>query len=236
MIDYLAVERDLLAHLRFEHRPVAIAFLDLVPNLIARFVGTVPALCTFWRLASEGRTFYAAPSDHYNCAIGAYTHHIPMPLERSKELDDTIGFMSSIGYIGMDEVPGIPQILKEPRAVVYAPLGETPVDPDVVLFIGRPNHIMLLQEAAIRGGVASKVSALARPTCMALPAAISSGITVSVGCVGNRVYTEIGDGDMYAVVPARDILQIAKGAEAVANANAVLIDYHADRRNTIAGV
>ena len=52
---------------------------------------------------------------------------------------------------------------------------------------------MLLEEAAIRAGVASKLPLLARPTCMAIPAAMAHGMVTSAGCIGNRVYTNIGD-------------------------------------------
>jgi hypothetical protein len=33
---------------------------------------------------------------------------------------------------------------------------------------------------------------LPRPTCMALPAALAQGVVASSGCIGNRVYTELG--------------------------------------------
>ena len=44
--------------------------------------------------------------------------------------------MTGIGYVRMEEVPGIPRLPKTPGAVIYAPLGDTPVDPDVVLVSG----------------------------------------------------------------------------------------------------
>lgn len=75
----------------------------------------------------------------------------------------------------MEEVPGIPRLSSTPGAIVYAPLGDTPIDPDVVLFQGPPARMMLLQEATIRAGAAPKLNALARPTCMALPAALDQG-------------------------------------------------------------
>ena len=80
--------------------------------------------------------------------------------------------MTRIGYVRMEEVPGIPVLPRTPGAVVYAPLGDTPVDPDVVLVAGRPGRLMLLLEAAGRAGVATQPGLLGRPTCMALPAAL----------------------------------------------------------------
>ena len=83
--------------------------------------------------------------------------------------------MTDIGYIKMEEVPGILQLAKTPGAVVYSPLGETPVDPDVVIFAGPAAQIMLLQEAAHRAGRTPQSPMLGRPTCMAIPAAMARG-------------------------------------------------------------
>ena len=56
--------------------------------------------------------------------------------------------MAGIGYLRMEEIPGIPVLPRTPGAVVYAPLGDTPVDPDVVLFWGPAARVMLRQEAS----------------------------------------------------------------------------------------
>ena len=95
---------------------------------------------------------------------------------------------------------------------MFAPLGDTPVDPDVVLFVAAAGKLMLLEEAAIRAGVASKLPLLARPTCMAIPAAMAHGMVTSAGCIGNRVYTDIGDDELYAAIPGRALEQVARGA------------------------
>ena len=46
--------------------------------------------------------------------------------------------MTGIGYVRMEEIAGIPRLPKTPGAVIYAPLGDTPMDPDVVLVPARP--------------------------------------------------------------------------------------------------
>jgi uncharacterized protein (DUF169 family) len=234
MTDYRNMERQLSENLRLESRPIAIAFRDTPPPGVAKFSGTAPSGCSFWRLAAEGRTFYTVPSDHYNCAIGSYTHNISLPPERAQELDQTLGFMTSIGYVRMEEVPGIPRLPKTPAAIIYAPLGDTPLDPDVVLFMGRPGRVMLLQEAAIRAGVSSQLNALARPTCMMLPAALAMGMVASTGCVGNRVYTDLDDGELYVAIPGKDLGRVAEQAQTIGAANAKLLDYHRDRRQKLA--
>ena len=233
MTNYRSLEQQLTSALGLTRRPIAIAFLETPPPGISKFTGTAPSGCSFWRLASEGRTFFTVPSDHYNCPIGSYTHNIPLPPARAKELEETLGFMAEIGYVRMDEVPGIPVLPKTPAAVVYAPLGDTPVDPDVVLFWGPAARVMLLQEAAIRAGVAARLNTLGRPTCMALPAALAHGMVASTGCVGNRVYTGMEEGELYAAVPGRDLAKLAETAATISSANAKLMEYHETRRQQL---
>jgi uncharacterized protein (DUF169 family) len=230
MTNYHSLEQQLAFTLGLTRRPVAIAFRDSPPAGVSKFTGTVPSGCSFWRLASEGRVFFTVPEDHYNCAIGSYTHNIPLPPERAAELGETLGLMADIGYLRMDEVPGIPVLPKTPAAVVYAPLGDTPVDPDVVMFRGPAARVMLLQEAATSARVGATLNTLGRPTCMALPAALAHGVVMSTGCVGNRVYTGLEEGELYAAVPGRDLAALARTCGTIASANAKLKEYHEGRR------
>ncbi|MGB6877418.1 MAG: DUF169 domain-containing protein [Candidatus Acidiferrales bacterium] len=233
-MNYNALEKTIMKATDLQKRPVAVKFLDAAPVGIEKFTGTEPSGCSFWRLAAAGQVFYTVPQDHYNCPIGSYTHNIPLPPERAKELEQTLGLMAQIGYVKMEEVPDIPRLEKEPGAIVYAPLGNTPVDPDVVLFAGAASQIMLLQEAALRAGCAVALPILGRPTCMALPAAMAHGAVVSSGCIGNRVYTSLGEGEMYVVVPGKNLSRVVSELETVTNANAQLAQYHQARKESLA--
>jgi len=92
------------------------------------------------------------PENHFNCAVRAYTHNIALSPEREKETEQTLKMMFEPGYVKPEEVPQIPRLAKVPAAIVYAPLGKTPVEPDVVLFACRPSAGMLLNEAVNRAG------------------------------------------------------------------------------------
>jgi uncharacterized protein (DUF169 family) len=234
MMNYRGIEERICQVLGLTRRPVAVAFRDSAPAGVAQFSGSEPSGCSFWRLAGEGRAFYTVPSDHYNCVIGSRTHRIPLPPERAKELEQTLSFMTGIGYIRMEEVAGIPQLPKTPGVVIYAPLGETPVDPDVVLFVETPGRVMLLQEAALRAGVASSLPAIGRPTCMALPAALAHGLVTSTGCIGNRVYTDLDEDELYVAVPGHGLTKVADEAVTIASANDQLAEYHKGRRQELA--
>jgi uncharacterized protein (DUF169 family) len=93
---------------------------------------------------------------------------------------------------------------------------------------------MLFNEAAQRAGRAAQLPMLGRPTCMALPAAMAHGTIISSGCIGNRVYTGLADGEMYAVAPGSDLPRLADELETVADANAQLAQYHQSRRESLA--
>jgi uncharacterized protein (DUF169 family) len=234
MTDYRTVERQLSEALGLQRRPVAVAFRPAPPPGVPRFSGVEPSGCSFWRLAMSDQTFYTVPADHHNCPIGSYTHNITLPAERAKEFEQTLGLMVDLGYLRMEEVPGIPRLPTAPGAVVYAPLGDIPVDPDVVLVAGRPGRVMLLQEAALRAGIASPAPLLGRPTCMALPASLAQGVIATTGCVGNRVYTDLSEDELYVVIPGKDVARVAAEAQTIANANLKLTEYHQGRRQTLA--
>ena len=231
--DWKNLERKFTEALKFERRPVAVAFLDAAPAGVRRFEGSEPSSCSFWRLAAGGETFYTVPENHFNCAVGAYTHNIALSPEREQETGQTLKFMFDLGYVKPEEVPQIPRLEEAPVAIVYSPLGEAPVKPDVVLFACKPRGAMLLSEAANRTGVASGSPALGRPTCMALPAALKHGAILSLGCIGNRVYTGLSEDELYFVIRGKDLQAVAEALDTVTAANAALSDYAVGRRETL---
>lgn len=184
--------------------PVAIGFLDSLPEGVASWNGgAVPAGCFFWKKAQEGQTFYTTPSDHYNCAVGAYTHKISLPTERAGELEQTVGFMVQSNYIAMEEVPGIPTLPTTPAVIAYGPVDDAPFTPSVVVIAAQPAQAMLLYEAAVRAGASPGLTnTLGRPGCAVLPLALQTGTAAfSFGCKGNRTFTGLPDTEMYLSIP-----------------------------------
>ena len=83
-----------------------------------------------------------------------------------------------------------------------------------MLVSGTPARLMLLHEAGTRAQAvgtmhASPLPLLGRPTCMAIPAALTSGMASSLGCIGNRVYTGITDDEFYTVIAGKDLASVA---------------------------
>lgn len=230
--DYAAMERALVSTLG-PLRSVAVAYLDQAPDGVTKFTGTMPSGCSFWSLAGKGDGFYTVPSDHFNCPIGSYTHAIDLPAERAVELTRTLSLMADVGYVRMEEVPAIPRLAHTPAVIYYAPLASAVVDPDVVIFAGRPGALMRLQEAAARAGAASQLPLLGRPTCMALPAALAHGSVVSTACIGNRVYTGLGDDELYLMLPGGRLGEVVEHVAVIATANSTLEAYHRGRLATL---
>jgi len=227
------VDQQISKVVRASVRPVAVAFLEAEPATVKKYEGTQPSGCSFWRLAAEGRIFYTVPENHFNCAVGAYTHNIALSPDREKEAEQTLKMMFDLGYLKPEEIPQIPRLPRTPKAIVYSPLAETPVDPDLVLFALRPAAAMLLQEAATRAGVGTGAPALGRPTCMALPASLLHGTMTSLGCVGNRIYTGLGEDEIYVVLRASDLAKTADQLQLISGANAALRDYARSRREQL---
>jgi len=236
MANWKELETQFSTRLSLGRRPVAITFLDSIPANLPRFSGIEPAGCSFWRLAAAGQTFYTVPADHFNCAVGAYTHGVQLPPERAAETDATLGVMFDLGYVRPEEIPSIPRLPKEPAAIVFAPLGDAPMPPSVVLFACKISAAMLLNEASLRAGVSSAMPLLGRPSCMAIPAALHYGAVSSLGCIGNRVYTNLGADELHVVVPGVKLEAVSDALGIVASANSALEEYARARQAALSTI
>ncbi len=213
--------------------PVAIAFPAAAPAGIARIDAPSPAGCGYWRLAAEGKVFYTEAADHYTCPVGAHTHGVDLPPEVAKELNGLVQTMVQMQYIKMEEIPSIPRRQGPFGVALYAPLARAPFEPDVVLVRGTVKQLMLLAEAAQAAGVAGGGATMGRPTCAVLPEALQSGRTAtSFGCIGNRVYTRLGDDEGYYAMPGAKVADVVSKLAVIVEANRQLEVFHRSRAGT----
>jgi uncharacterized protein (DUF169 family) len=225
----------LSALLGLERAPVAITFRAAAPPGVARVSRTGPAGCAYWKLASEGQVFYTEAADHYNCPVGSYTHGVELPAERAAELQQVVSTMVELQYIRMEEVPAMPRRTEPFGVAVYAPLAQAPVDPDVVLVRGHARQIMLVAEAARAAGIGYDGALMGRPACAMIPQALSTARgNTSLGCIGNRVYTGLGDAELYFTIPGSRLPDVVTKLEAIVHANRELQQYHEGRRTALA--
>jgi uncharacterized protein (DUF169 family) len=219
--------------------PVAIGFLDAAPEGVPAWSGgAVPAGCFFWKKAQEGETFYTVPAEHYNCAVGAYTHKISLPSERGGELEQTIGFMVENNYLAMEEVPGIPTLPETPSVIAYAPVDAAPFAPDVVIVALQPAQAMLLYEAALQAGAGTALfNTLGRPGCAILPLSLQTqSAAFSLGCKGNRTFTGLPNDEMYLSIPGDKWAAIAEAVGRVCQSNQAMANHYNAKKDQFAAV
>jgi uncharacterized protein (DUF169 family) len=209
---------------------VALSFMQRPPALLPRVNHSLPAGCAYWKYASEGHSFYTTPEDHYSCPVGAFTHGVTLPDTQKSELKDLVGTMIKLEYLQGDEVASIPH-RHEPLAIaVYAPLEDAPFAPDVVIVRGNVRQMMLISEAARSVGVFNGADILGRPACAMISHATDTGNAVaSFACIGNRVYTNLGDHELYVTIPGEALARVLERLEAILGANTQLEAYHRQR-------
>ena len=216
--------------LGLQKSPVAIAFREHAPEGVSKVDEAAVSGCAYWKSAAQGRTFYTEASDHYGCPVGAHTHGIELPAQQAEELQGLVGTMVDLQYIAMEEVAQLPQLGNGFGVAVYAPLSEAEFEPDVVVLCGNPRQMMVLAEAAHAAGIGGGTSQVGRPTCAAIPATLESQrVVTNLGCIGNRVYTELGDEELYFVVPGAQLDALAEKLAVIASANQELASFHAGR-------
>ena len=210
--------------------PVAIAFRESAPANMPRIESPAPAGCGYWLLAAEGRVFYTEASDHYTCPVGAHTHGIDLPTDVAQDLNGLVQTMVQMQYIKMEEIATIPRRQSLFRVALYARLAEASFEPDVVLIRGTAKQLMLVAEAAQAAGVASGGATMGRPTCAILPESLQSGrTTASFGCIGNRVYTGLGDDEGYYAIPGAHVPEVVNKLSVIVEANRRLHQFHKAR-------
>ena len=172
-------------------RPVAITFLDSEPEGIAKFSGTEPAGCSFWRLAAAGRTFYTVPADHFNCAVGAYTHNIQLPPERREGNGNDAGddvrsrlraSRRNSQHPTITERAGLQSSLRRLGTRLSFPASSfSPAETTSAMLLNEASHPRR-RERCFAGTRTAKLHGASGSSAAWRPFS-------SLGCIGNRVYT-----------------------------------------------
>ena len=234
MPDYAEIATRLQASLMLQHPPIAVSVTETVPAGITPFEGTAAAGCQFWEKAADGPIATSTP-DHELCAIGVHTHQMSEPSEAcQQEFGEVIGVLGDLTYLREEDIARIPVMPRPTRHVVYAPLAQAPVRPDVVLLFAdaRRSHIITEAVEQVEAGLPP---ALGRPACGAIPLAMTSGrAALSLGCCGARAYLDglLDDVAMWAI-PGEPIECYAERIAALAQANDILTQFHTMRREDV---
>ena len=222
---------QLSASLDLSLPPIAVAFVDALPDGIAQYDGSVPAGCVFWQEAAR-RTFATSAAHHALCSIGIHTLHLAQaPATQPEELQSALEAMTGLDYVRDEEIAAIPVLRRETKHAIYGPLADFPAEPDVVLLFADARQGLVLSEAIARvdGGVPP---AMGRPACAALPQAFNHGVaTMSLGCCGARAYLDaLSDDTALWALPGSGLGRYCEQITTFANANRTLAMFHERRR------
>jgi uncharacterized protein (DUF169 family) len=234
MIDYTNVGRSLSESLELTLPPIAVCFTDEVPAGVPPYTGRAPAGCQFWEQAAQG-PFATSTPDHELCSIGVHTHNLTAPSgSHAAELGQALQVMAELDYVTEEEVAGIPVLDRRVAHVVYAPLAETPLPPDVVLLFANSQQSLVISEAAqrVQSGIPP---AMGRPACAVIPQVVNSGqAALSLGCCGARAYLDaLSDDVALWAIPGSKVTAYAKQIKVMAQANLTLTRFHELRRQDV---
>jgi uncharacterized protein (DUF169 family) len=211
------IARQLTHDLELSSPPVQISYLDHAPTGVPQHPGAAPSVCTFF---AEGRSkaFYADLPEHEACEIGAFVLGVPPEGELGQRLMATVGMMQKEGYLAPGEEAKIPRNATPPKFVAYGPLGSLPMPPTDVLLFANPKSAMLAMEAS-----ATPVPVNGRPMCAVVPTLHAGApVAVSIGCVGSRIFTGMGDDQMLVGIRGDRLAEFAQRLRTIRSANAAV--------------
>jgi uncharacterized protein (DUF169 family) len=233
MPDYAQLSATLVTSLNLDQSPIAISFTDSVPSNIPAHAGQVPAGCRFWQDAATG-AFATSAADHAMCAIGIHTHNLESSSAQQTDLMDALKVFGDLGYVRPEDIPQIPVLKSQSKYILYSPLGETPLAPDLVLLFVHANQTLILSEATQQ--VESQTPpAMGRPACAVVPQVLNSGrAALSLGCCGARAYLDnFTDSVAIFAIPGTKLEAYVKRLAVLTAANATLAQFHQIRRQAI---
>jgi uncharacterized protein (DUF169 family) len=221
--------------LQLENPPVALARVSQVPEGVPWFTDVVPSSCTFWRRAEKG-VFATRAQDHMNCPIGGMVMGLPLTPEAEKALKEGISLMCQVNYIDAKEAAHIPALSPLNLPILYGPLGQFPVEPELVLLWVTPAQAMLLREATGEAHWTGDLpkGVFGRPACTALAvAAKGKQAALSFGCTGMREFTEISPAHLLAVVAGEMLPDLEKKLNTVHESNCRMKEFYEGRKKSV---
>lgn len=235
MTDYTTLAQTLQTALQLKLPPIAVTFTDQAPAGLPTPASQQPAGCVFWQQAATG-PFATTTKDHELCAIGVYTHNLAgaSPAYGS-ELGDVLKVMANLEYARSEDIALVPVLNRSTKQVVYAPLAETPLPPDVVLLFAQASQGLIIAEAIqqVEMGIPP---ALGRPACAVIPQVANSGrAALSLGCCGARAYLDAFTDDVALwALPGAQLATYVEKVEKLSKANDLLTTFHTLRRQDVA--
>lgn len=215
--------------LDLRNEPIAISFTNQLPNSVPHFdksypnptpdgrTGAVSAGCEFW-IHSTDKTFYTTEEDHANCSVGSVTHGFKNWEEVIDKQD--VGTILACEWVSMDDVPHIQTIKEKFQYVIYGPLKDAPVEPDVVFIRVNGEQLMMLKDAFPDLRIEGK------PQCHIIGMARNQDIiAASTGCALSRKRTGMSSNEMSATIPAKSFDEVLEKLSASCKIDDMVAEY-----------
>jgi uncharacterized protein (DUF169 family) len=168
------------------------------------------------------------------CAIGVYTHHLQSSPAQQTDLLDALKVFGELSYVREEDIALIPVLQSQAEYVIYSPLADTRLSPDVVILFVNANQTLILAEATQQVENQSP-PAMGRPACAVVPQVMNTGrAALSLGCCGARAYLDVlTDTVAIFAMPGAKLEAYAQRIKALTTANAILSKFHHIRRHEI---
>ncbi len=203
-----------------EGSPVAVSFRrELMPGVEipkAKFT-----FCQFVQQARVKKRVIQATDINVICCKGASTLGLYDPPRHVMSGKRDAGRKVKDLQAGQTLQREIPRIKAgEFHYVIVSPLESTPVDPDVVIFVGYPAQIWRICQSAVwkDGKRLSLSTSTSQGVCgdvVAVPY-LTGALNISLGCTGMRIFAGYSEHHMLAGLPLARFLEMLEGLEATA--------------------
>jgi len=227
--DYARLGQTLIDLLKLDVPPIAISFVDAPPPDVARpewvfppptpdgRAGAVAASCVFWVMATQ-RQFATVAADHGNCSVGSLTHGFKTLAEAAKGGD--VANLVDANWVAPEIFPKITAVTRKPGAIVYGPLTQTALHPDVVFMRLDGKQLMKVHAAY------PELRFEGKPQCHIIAVAKETDVpAASTECALSRQHTGMSDSEITFAVPGHRLAELVDRLKSVQAADLRIADY-----------
>ncbi len=225
-INYKEAAATLKTLLKLSGSPVAFRFAtkkEEIPAGMEKLDKTIRHCSMVGLARNEGKIFYAL-ADNHECSGGAWS----LGLREITETLKTGDFYFKLGKFEssaackrtLDRVARLGT--KETYATLYAPLENTPFDPQVVLIVATPWAMLKIAQSTlfrVGGRIEAEfagIQSVCADTCA--QTYLNGKVNFSLGCDGSRKFSGIDDGEMVMGIPAEILPELVEALSVVAAA------------------
>ena len=161
-----------------------------------------------------------------------------IPKEVQEQLDGMVKKMCECSYLSEDEPANIPTITEKKAGVVYGPLKDFPVKPQLILMWLKPSQAMIYIEVLVCCKWSERMDsmALCRRACAVIQSTLNkSPFGMSLGCTGMRTFTEVSDDHILATLNCKEIDSFMSSLKTTISANNEMKEFYLEHKKNITG-